>query len=79
VRADGQTASDRLHPIGVEDDFAGSSDEDDAGDGRCTWAHGDGEAVSAEPGGEASGVAVEPQHCDLDGAGPMAYRGAAWK
>jgi hypothetical protein len=23
----------------VEDDFAGSSGEDDAGDGRRTWAH----------------------------------------
>ena len=48
-------------------------------DGRRTWAHGDGEAVSAEPGGEAIGVTVEPQLCDLYGAGPMGCRGAAWK
>ena len=44
-----------------------------------TWAHGDGEAVCAEPGGEAIGVAVEPQRCDLYAAGPMRRRGAAWK
>ena len=56
MRADGQSASGRLHPIVVEDDFAGSSGEDDAGDGRRTWAHGDGDAVSAEPSGEAIGV-----------------------
>jgi hypothetical protein len=79
VRADGQSASGRLHPIVVEDDFAGGSGEDDAGDGRRTWVHGDWEAVSAEPGGEAIGVAVEPQRCDLDGARSMGYRGATWK
>jgi hypothetical protein len=79
VRADRQSASGRLHPIGVEDELAGSSGEDDAGDGRRTWAHGDGEAVNAEPGGEAIGVTVEPQRCDLYDADPMGCGGAPWK
>jgi hypothetical protein len=68
-----------FQPTGVEDDLAGSSGEDDARDGGGTWAHGDREAVLAEPGGEAIGVAVEPQLRDLDRACPMGCRGAAWE
>ena len=35
--------------------------------------------MSAEPGGQAVGVAIDLQVGDLNGAGPMGCRGAAWK